>query len=132
MKCTQMVTFMKEIMRMENHMEEEYIDGSMMNHMKVSGIKDSSMDMAFGKELMEIPILVSGKIQKLMVMEFIYGKMEIVMKENGGHVLNMEKDLIYFQMAMYILDIIRMVSLKTMGNIYGLMALFMMATSKLD
>jgi hypothetical protein len=132
MKCTQMVTFMKEIMRMENHMEEEYIDGLMMNHMKVSGIKDSSMDMAFGKELMEIPILVSGKIQKLMVMEFIYGKMEIVMKENGGHVLNMEKDLIYFQMAMYILDIIRMVSLKTMGNIYGLMALFMMATSKLD
>jgi hypothetical protein len=132
MKCTQMVTFMKEIMRMENHMEEEYIDGLMMNHMKVSGIKDSNMDMAFGKELMEIPILVSGKIQKLMVMEFIYGKMEIVMKENGGHVLNMEKDLIYFQMAMYILDIIRMVSLKTMGNIYGLMALFMMATSKLD
>jgi hypothetical protein len=132
MKCTQMVTFMKEIMRMENHMEEEYIDGLMMNHMKVSGIKDSSMDMASGKELMEIPILVSGKIQKLMVMEFIYGKMEIVMKENGGHVLNMEKDLIYFQMAMYILDIIRMVSLKTMGNIYGLMALFMMATSKLD
>jgi hypothetical protein len=127
-----MVTFMKEIMRMENHMEEEYIDGLMMNHMKVSGIKDSSMDMASGKELMEIPILVSGKIQKLMVMEFIYGKMEIVMKENGGHVLNMEKDLIYFQMAMYILDIIRMVSLKTMGNIYGLMALFMMATSKLD
>jgi hypothetical protein len=132
MKCTQMVTFMKEIMRMENHMEEEYIDGLMMNHMKVSGIKDSSMDMASGKELMEIPILVSGKIQKLMVMEFIYGKMEIVMKENGGHVLNMEKDLIYFQMAMYILDIIRMVSLKTMASIYGLMALFMMATSKLD
>ena len=41
------------------------------------------MDMGFGKALKMSPILVSGKIAKLMVMEFILGKMEIDTKENG-------------------------------------------------
>lgn len=41
------------------------------------------MDMVFGKETTMSHILVNGKNQKLMVMEFILGKTEIDMKESG-------------------------------------------------
>jgi hypothetical protein len=57
-----------------------------MSLTKENGIKASNMVMGYGRELMEIPILESGKIQKQKDMEFIYGKMVIDMKENGEDV----------------------------------------------
>jgi hypothetical protein len=75
---------------------------------------------------MEIPISENGKTQKQMDMEFIYGKMVIDTKESGEHVSNMVRDLIYSQMEMYILVIIKMGSLKDMVNISGKTVQFMM------
>jgi hypothetical protein len=75
---------------------------------------------------MEIPISENGKIQKQMDMEFIYGKMEIDTKESGEHVSSMARDLIYSQMLMYTLVIIKMESLKDMVSISGKTVQFMM------
>ena len=44
------------------------------------------MDMECGKELTEILILENGRILKLMVMAFIYGKTEIDMRVSGKDV----------------------------------------------
>ena len=41
------------------------------------------MDMVFGKETTMSHILANGRNQKLMVMVFILGKTEIVMKASG-------------------------------------------------
>lgn len=90
------------------------------------------MDMEYGKAQMEIRILESGKIQKQMDMECIFGKMEIGMKESGEHVSNMEKVQIYFQMAMSTLVITNLENLMGMVSTFGLMDQFMMEISKMD
>jgi hypothetical protein len=80
---------------------------------------------------MAILTLESGRIQKPMVMEFIYGKMEIAMKVNGEDALNTEKELIYFLMEIFMLVIIKMESSKGMANIFGQMHQFMTETLKM-
>jgi len=42
--------------------------------------------MGYGKVSKVSPTLVNGKIARLMVMEFINGRMAISTKENGEHV----------------------------------------------
>lgn len=66
-------------------MEKEYIHGRMEKFMMENGNKDSSMVMESGKVCMEILTLENGEDQKLRVMEFTIGKMEIGMKVNGNN-----------------------------------------------
>ena len=45
----------------------------MLNSMKDNGYQDSSMGMVSGKELKEIPMLVSGNLERLMVKVYTHG-----------------------------------------------------------
>lgn len=74
---------MKGNFKMEKLMVKGFILGSMEKYMMANGKMESKMDMVFGKEFLGILILESGRTARLMVMEFINGKMEISMKESG-------------------------------------------------
>lgn len=60
-----------------------FINGQMEKFMTGSGKAASSMETACGKVFTETPILENGNSLKQMDMAFIFGKMEIVTKENG-------------------------------------------------
>ena len=62
-------------------MEMEYTPGKIEKFMMVNGIKDWRKDMAFGKEVAMIAILVNGLVQKHMATVSILGRMEIDMKD---------------------------------------------------
>ena len=70
----------------EKLMEKEYIIGQMEKSMMVNGGKESKMVMECGKVYLEIAIWDNGLIRKLMVMEFINGKMAIDLKVVGINV----------------------------------------------
>jgi uncharacterized protein YpmS len=83
------------------------------------------MVMEYGKVFMETLILVNGGIQKLRVMEFILGRMEIGMKENGNCVSSMDKVPTFLTMEMSIQGNIRMENQTAEGNIPGETVRFM-------
>ena len=68
---------------MVKHMEKAYIIGQMVKSMMVNGLMELRKDMECGKEYLVTPISVNGKIVKLMVMEFINGRMVIGTKDHG-------------------------------------------------
>lgn len=78
------------------------------------------------------PILVNGSMEKLMVMGFILGSMEIDMKENLRNVLNMGKGLRNLLMGIFIRDFIRMGSLRDLANTTGQTEATSKANSKMD
>jgi hypothetical protein len=83
-KGTQMVTLIWDALNKVKPMEKEYTSGPMVKFMMVSGIKDSSMDMVFGKEYRMTHISENGIRQKLMASEFILGLTETSMRVNGS------------------------------------------------
>ena len=101
-------------------MEMEYTPGKIEKFMMVNGIKDWRKDMAFGKEVAMIAILVNGLVQKHMATVSILGRMEIDMKDSGECVWNMDKDMIIFAMEILTLVIILMENLTEKENIFGL------------
>ena len=94
---------MREISRQARPMVKESIIGQMEKSMMENGARVSKKDTECGKEYTETVIWVSGVNRKLMVMEFISGKTEIVMKAAGTTALNMEKEVIFLQMVTLIL-----------------------------
>lgn len=82
-KDSKMVTFIKETILMERLMGKESLPGLMGKSMMVNGSMESKKVTEFGRELKENHTLGSGRIVKLMAMEFTSGKMEIGMKVNG-------------------------------------------------
>jgi hypothetical protein len=77
--------------------------------------------MEYGEVLIKIVILENGRQVRLRDMEFIYGRMETSMKENGKIVLNMEWEQIFLQMGIHLQGTIFMGSLKVKVNINGAM-----------
>jgi hypothetical protein len=67
---------------------------------------DSYMAMECGSVLKGNDILANGEIIRQMVMVFIFGTMEISMKENSSNSLKMDMVLKNLQMEMYIREII--------------------------
>ncbi len=57
--------------------------GPMERFMKVNGLMGLRMDQEFGKATKKIAIWANGKKGSLMVMEYMYGSMEINMKVNS-------------------------------------------------
>ena len=76
-------TLIKEILSTGKQKEKAFINGQMEKFMMASGKADSNMGTACGKGFTETPILENGNNQKQMGTEFIFGKTEIVTKENG-------------------------------------------------
>jgi hypothetical protein len=87
--------------------------------------------MVFGEVQMVILTLVNGKKVKLTVMEFIYGLMEIVMKENGKLVFDMVMGQIFLQMVISTLDNTELVIRTVTVNINGLMEILILGSSKM-
>ena len=80
---TIMGTLTKGILSMGKRKEKAFINGQMEKFMMASGKADSNMETVCGKEFTETLILENGNSQKQMGTEFIFGKTEIVTKENG-------------------------------------------------
>lgn len=88
-----MVTFIRDILRKAKLMAKATIIGSpLMKYMMDSGKKEFVMAKVFGnetklilKQAIMIPMLATGKMEKLMASEFILGPMEIDMKDNGSN-----------------------------------------------
>lgn len=83
MRNTLMEMFIMESSRKEEHTERADMKDLKMSFTRESGIKEESMDQAFGRESMGTLILVNGKIAKLLAMASIPGLMEIVTKGSG-------------------------------------------------
>lgn len=83
MSDTVMVTLTREISKKEKLMVREYIYGLMAKSMTVNGVGELRTVMECGRVFLEIVTWVNGLIQKLMVMEFINGKMVIDLREAG-------------------------------------------------
>ena len=97
-----MVILTLETLRLVKRMEMESIPGRMERCTMENGTKDSSMDMAFGKESVMTLMLASGLSQKLMVSEYTNGLMATNMRENGICASSMEQELILFAMGTFI------------------------------
>lgn len=83
---SRMETSIREISKMGNLMERASLLGKTENLMKENGLMGLSKAMEYGKVLRVILILESGRDQRQMGMEFIFGRMEISMKESGNSV----------------------------------------------
>ncbi len=83
MKGLQTVMSIKENIKMAKHMEKEFSIGNMERFMMVNGFLEPKKAMGFGKVLKETLILGNGRIAKLKAMEYMFGKMEIDMRESG-------------------------------------------------
>jgi hypothetical protein len=94
-----MVTNMKVILKEVKPMAKVSITGPMEKSTTANGKMVSKKDMACGVEYLATLILDSGRIAKLMDMEFINGKTEIDTKEVGSIVSSMAKLLICLQMV---------------------------------
>jgi len=101
-------------------MEREFILGKIERFMMVNGIKDWRKDMAFGKEVIMIAILVNGLVRKHMVTVYILGRMEIDMKDSGECAWNTDKDMTLFAMEIRISVSMLMENLMEKENIFGL------------
>ena len=64
-------------------------------------------------------------------MEFTLGKMVIVMKGNGSNALNMDRELTFFVMEMFIQGSTWKVNLKVRANILGGMDKYMLENSRM-
>lgn len=64
---------------------------------------------------------MNGKTQRQMVMESTNGKMGIGMKESGGIASNTDKELIYLQIQIVIVEHTKMVNQMVMASINGKM-----------
>jgi hypothetical protein len=84
MKGIVMETLMKVTLSTEKHMAKEFITGQTAKSTMESGKKELKKGMACGKVFTEIAIWASGATLKRMDMEFISGKMVIVMREVGA------------------------------------------------
>jgi len=116
---------------MEKHMEKESINGPMERCMMENGEMESKKAMEFGRESSEIVILASGRILRLMVMEFTNGKMVTDMKESGKTASSMDKELTFLQIKTAIPELIKLVNQTDMVNISGKMVQFMSEISKM-
>lgn len=76
---------LKGSIKMVNLMELGNMCGGMGSIMRVSGRLGLRLDLGCGGELKEIHILGSGKMGKLMDMEFILGSMGIGIKDNSNN-----------------------------------------------
>lgn len=83
LKGIRMEIHMKEIFNKIKLKVKEYINGQMVKFMMGNGVKEQSKVMEFGEEYIMIVTLENGKIVRQMDMEFMFGKMEINMKESG-------------------------------------------------
>jgi hypothetical protein len=83
MNATQITTSMREIFLMEKLMVKEFILGRMGKSMMENGEMELKKATGYGREYLEILILVNGRTLRQKAMEFISGKMGIDMKENG-------------------------------------------------
>ena len=128
-KDTPMVTLILDSSSMEKHMEKVYILGKMVRSTMVSGIKESSKAMEYGKVSGTILILGSGHHQKLMDMEYTTGLMETVMKDSGTCVLSMVKEQTHLLMETNIQVITLMVSQKGKESMCGLLDKFTLVIS---
>jgi hypothetical protein len=83
LKGIQMTILILASLRREKHMAMGCIPGRMERCMMASGIKGSSMDMAYGKGLRMTHMSENGVKVKHMDLVCINGLMEISMKESG-------------------------------------------------
>lgn len=79
-----MEIYTKAIMSMEKFKVKVCINGKMAMYMMVSGMKVRNMVMVCGRMLLEIDTLDNGNLIWLMDTGSMSGKMETVMRENGG------------------------------------------------
>ena len=126
-----MVILTLEILRLVKPMEMESIPGRMERCMMESGTKDSSMDMAFGKESVMTLMLANGLSQKLMVSEYTNGLMATSMRESGICVSSMEQELILFAMGTYIPASMSMENLTEKAPTLGQLDKSILASSKM-
>ena len=89
--------------------------------MKDNGLAAWNMDLECGEGLKEILISDSGNSEKLMVMEFMFGQMEIVTKDSLNNVWKMAKGYKNLPMVTYIKDFMQTANQMAMGNITGQM-----------
>jgi len=111
-------------------MEKVFIPGETVKFMMENGIKDSNKVMEYGKEYIRIRILVSGRILRHMVMEFIHGQMVINMRVNGTCASNMAKEQTHLQPVKVITETMLMASLKEKVNTNGKMDKYTLETSQ--
>jgi hypothetical protein len=90
-----MATGMKVISNQEKLMAKVYTIGPMERSTMVNGQEELRTDMACGGVSLEIATWDSGMKVKLMVMEYISGKMETDMKDHGQTVSSMGKAQIF-------------------------------------
>jgi len=76
-------------------MGKEFIPGQTVRSTMASGCKDSSKAMESGGDFLTTAILESGRSLRPMATEFILGKTETDMRENGTCVSNMELALTF-------------------------------------
>ena len=84
-----------------NHMGRESIDGVLRRSMRGSGIKDSSMVMEYGEELLAIHILANGVTQKQKDTVSTYGKTVIDLRDSGRVSSSMARAVTSSVMGMY-------------------------------
>ena len=83
LKGIRMEIHMKEILNKTKLKVRVCINGQMVKYMMGNGGKDQRKVMEYGEEYIMIVTLESGRIARQMDMEFMFGKMEISMKESG-------------------------------------------------
>ncbi len=132
MKSLAMVQSTKEVTLEENLKAMEGMNGRMESCMKGSGWMDSNMVQVFGEEEKETLISGSGKKEKLMVMEYTLGSMEIAIKESLKTVSNTEKESSTFLMETLTKEIISVENLLDSESIIGSQVVFSKDSSKLD
>lgn len=105
--------------------------GRMEKCMTGSGEWDWSMAMECGKEQQVTPISESGLRVKLTVMEFMSGRMETDMKENGSTAWNTDKEQISLPMVMFTWGTTRRGSLTEQGGTIGPTVVSMLEASRM-
>ena len=90
----------------------------------------SNMDQECGKELKVIVMLENGEWEKLKDMEFMFGSMEIDIRDNSKTASNMDKGPRNLQMVISIKVNIQKESLMVMDSITGKMEAISKETSK--
>ena len=83
LKDLKMEMFIRENIKIINQMEKAFTIGLTMKFTMENGRMVVNMDQEFGKELKENRMLGNGKTTKYPEKDYMYGKMEINMKENG-------------------------------------------------
>jgi len=122
---------MKETLTQVKLTERESILGLMVKFMMENGSKGLKKAMECGEASLEIATWVSGRIAKLMAMEFISGRMGIDMRDPGSIVSSMAKARIFLQMEMSTLVITKMENQMAKVSTSGKMEVFTKVNSKM-